>query len=123
MLRETDTEKATDLWFYALAAVVINLNGVVRFGEWILSVRNKHFVYIIECNNGTYYTGYTTNVDRRYKEHENGSEKCKYTRSFPPKQLVLTIAFDSKSEALKKEAEIKQLSRDEKVKFIQKIIL
>lgn len=78
-----------------------------------------HYVYIIHCINNTYYTGYTTDIRRRYKEHEQGSEKCRYTRSFPPKKLVAYWSFDNKSDALKKEAEIKKLSRDEKIKLIK----
>jgi len=82
----------------------------------------NHFVYIIECSNGAYYTGYTTDMQRRYTEHLNGSKKCRYTRSFPPKQLLLQLTFDNKSEALKAEAEIKKLSRAEKIKLIQSAI-
>lgn len=73
-----------------------------------------HYVYVIECINGAYYTGYTTDVDRRYKEHQQGSAKSRYTRSFPPKKLMATWMFDNKSDALKKEAAIKKLSKEEK---------
>ena len=79
----------------------------------------NHFVYMIECINGTYYTGYTTDIARRYKEHQKGSNKCRYTRSFPPKALVLTLSFETQSDALKKEAEIKKMSRHEKTQFIK----
>lgn len=81
----------------------------------------KYFVYMIECINGTYYTGYTTDIARRYKEHQSGSIKCRYTRSFPPKNLALTLEFDNKSEALKKEVQIKKLSRNEKIQLIKKM--
>ena len=77
-----------------------------------------HYVYIIECINGSYYTGYTTDIERRYKEHEQGTGKCRYTRSFPPKRLVLVLEFETKSDALKKEAEIKRLPKSEKVKLL-----
>ena len=72
---------------------------------------------MIECQNGSYYTGYTTDIERRYKEHERGTAKCRYTRSFPPKELVFILKFDNKSDALKKEAEIKKLSKIEKIKL------
>ena len=72
---------------------------------------------MIECTNGSYYTGYTTNIDRRYKEHKRGTSKCSYTRSFPPKKLIAVWSFDNKSAALKKEFEIKKLSKIEKIKF------
>lgn len=78
-----------------------------------------HFVYMIECINNTYYTGYTTNVERRYKEHELGTIKCRYTRSFPPKKLAAFWKFKNKSAALRREACIKQLPRFEKQKLVE----
>ena len=78
-----------------------------------------HTVYIIECSNGSYYTGYTTDIERRYQEHQQGTRKSRYTRSFPPKKLLATWTFESKSEALCIEYRIKQLSRKEKEKLIQ----
>ena len=52
----------------------------------------KHYVYILECNNGALYTGYTTDIERRYQEHVEGSPKCKYTRSFGVKRLAACCA-------------------------------
>ena len=46
------------------------------------------FVYILKCSNGSLYTGYTTDIKRRYQEHLSGSAKCKYTRSFPPVRIA-----------------------------------
>ncbi|MCX7121982.1 MAG: GIY-YIG nuclease family protein [Gammaproteobacteria bacterium] len=73
-----------------------------------------HIVYIIECINGAYYTGYTTDITRRYQEHQAGSSKCKYTRAFPPKKLVKVWEFDNKSDALRFEIKIKSLTRPQK---------
>ena len=73
-----------------------------------------HYVYIIECQNGHYYTGYTTDIDRRYAEHCKGSAKCRYTRSFPPKQLAAYWIMNNKSDALTVERQIKSLSKPEK---------
>jgi len=70
-----------------------------------------HAVYIIECINGCYYTGYTTDIARRYQEHHAGSAKCKYTRAFPPKKLLAVWEFENKSDALKFECKIKSLTR------------
>lgn len=78
----------------------------------------SHYVYIIECINNSYYTGYTTDLDRRYKEHQAGHPKCRYTLSFPPKQLLTYWIFDNKSDALKEEARIKKLTRKEKEALI-----
>ena len=77
-----------------------------------------HFVYIIECQNGHYYTGYTTDVQRRYTEHIKGSAKCRYTRSFPPKKLAAYWQMESKSDALVVEKQIKALPRKSKEKLI-----
>lgn len=77
-----------------------------------------HYVYIIECQNKSYYTGYTIDMDRRYQEHVQGSHKCSYTRSFPPKKLAAFWIFDNKSDALKMEAKIKKLSRPQKIALI-----
>ncbi len=76
-------------------------------------------VYIIECVNNHYYTGYTTDLMRRYKEHIKGTSKCRYTRSFPPKRLVAFWCFNTRSEALKAEARIKKMTRMQKIKLIQ----
>ena len=80
----------------------------------------SHFVYIIECHNDSLYTGYTTDVERRYKEHQQGSSKCRYTRSFPPKRLVTYWRFDSKSLALRVESKIKKLPKHTKLALISK---
>ncbi len=80
----------------------------------------NYIVYILECKNGSFYTGYTTDLQRRYQEHAVGSAKCKYTRSFPPKRIAAAIdCGDDLSKALKLEKEIKQLSKSEKTEFIK----
>lgn len=77
-----------------------------------------YYVYMLECSNGSYYTGYTTDLARRYKEHEQGSDKCRYTRSFPPKKLVTFWILESKSVALCIEAKIKKLHKHQKLQLI-----
>ena len=79
----------------------------------------SHIVYIIECNNGSYYTGYTTDIDRRYQEHLKGSAKCKYTRAFPPKKLAAYWLFANRSDALSAENIIKRKSKREKQQLVQ----
>ncbi len=75
-----------------------------------------YFIYIIECHNGSYYTGYTTDIERRYQEHCQGSSKCKYTRSFPPRSLagVWFFAEASLGEILALEAKLKKLTKPKK---------
>lgn len=77
-----------------------------------------HHVYMLECVNDSYYTGYTTDLSRRYKEHQKGTKKCRYTRSFPPKQLIAYWSFATKSEALRFEHFLKSKSRSEKEAWI-----
>lgn len=75
---------------------------------------------MLHCDNDTYYTGYTTDLERRYQEHVKGSQKAKYTRSFKP--LCLARAWHicgSKSVALKIEKWIKKKSKKEKKELIQ----
>lgn len=79
-----------------------------------------YFVYILECSNHAYYTGYTTDIKRRYQEHLNGSSTCKYTRSFPPKKLAACWQIDADlALTLKIENFLKKLSRHEKQNFVQ----
>ncbi|MDF1796522.1 MAG: GIY-YIG nuclease family protein [Coxiellaceae bacterium] len=93
-------------------------NEVLLNSDMVYHGCMSHFVYILECSNGTYYTGYTTDLDRRYREHQQGSPKCKYTRSFPPKAMVAQWQFETASEAKQIEALIKRLSRAEKINLI-----
>jgi putative endonuclease len=73
----------------------------------------EHFVYVLECGDGSLYTGYTTDVERRVEEHRNGTG-AKYTRGRTPIELVHVEAFGDQSAAQSREAEIKALSRREK---------
>jgi len=82
---------------------------------------NLFYVYILKCSNGAYYTGYTTDIQRRYEEHCQGSDKCKYTRSFPPTQLLACWEVRGPlSLALQLEKAIKRLSKTNKQKLIAK---
>ena len=78
----------------------------------------SYWVYILNCDNGAYYTGYTTDLVRRYEEHIRGTAKCKYTRSFKPLSIAQHWQFHEKSIAMKAEKLIKKLSKSEKEKLI-----
>lgn len=81
-------------------------------------IKMAHFVYILECTNGHYYIGYTTDIKRRYQEHLSRSSKCKYTRSFPPKRLAACWKIKgSLSLALKIERVLKTLTKTDKQQF------
>ncbi len=75
--------------------------------------------YILRCADGTYYCGWTNNLDRRLKAHNEG-KGAKYTRSRRPVALVYYEAFSTKEEAMRREYEIKQLPRKKKEELIFK---
>ena len=76
-----------------------------------------HHVYVLECADGSLYTGYTTDVERRVAEHEAG-DGAKYTRCRTPVELVHTESFGSRSAAMSREHEIKALTRDAKERLV-----
>ncbi|AFK17940.1 GIY-YIG nuclease family protein [Haloferax mediterranei ATCC 33500] len=77
-----------------------------------------HFVYVLQCSDGSLYTGYTTDVERRVAEHDAG-EGAKYTRGRTPVELVHVEEYDSKSAAMSREYEIKQLKRKQKLALVE----
>ncbi|MFA9416187.1 GIY-YIG nuclease family protein [Natrinema sp. HArc-T2] len=76
-----------------------------------------HVVYVLECADGSLYTGYTTDLERRVAEHDAG-DGAKYTRGRTPVELRYHERFDSKSAAMSREYEIKQLSRAAKERLV-----
>jgi len=77
-----------------------------------------HYVYIVRCSDNTYYTGYTNNLKRRINMHNNG-EGAKYTKGRRPVELIYAKEYDSKSKAMQKEYQIKQMPREKKIKLIE----
>ncbi len=76
-------------------------------------------VYILLCDNNTYYTGYTNDLLKRYQSHVDGTGGCKYTRSFKPVRIAQSWCIGSnKALAMAVERQIKKLSRAEKEKLI-----
>ena len=80
---------------------------------------NENYTYILRCADGTYYCGWTNNLDRRLKAHNEG-KGAKYTRSRRPVALVYYEAFPTKEESMRREYEIKQLPRKKKEELIFK---
>ena len=78
---------------------------------------NSNYTYIVECSDGTLYTGWTTNLDNRIKAH-NSKTGAKYTRSRTPVKLVYYEEFATKEEAMSREYHIKQLTRKQKDELI-----
>ncbi|WP_254532195.1 GIY-YIG nuclease family protein [Natrinema gelatinilyticum] len=78
-----------------------------------------HVVYVLECADGSLYTGYTTDLERRVAEHDAG-DGAKYTRGRTPVELRYHERFHSKSAAMAREYEIKQLSRSQKERLVDR---
>lgn len=74
------------------------------------------FLYLLQCRSGSYYTGITTDVDRRFRQHTQG-KGAKYTRANPPLALLATKGFANRSDASKAEAVVKRLPRADKIAF------
>ncbi len=77
-----------------------------------------NYTYILECADGTYYCGWTNDLEKRVRAHNEGTGS-KYTRARLPVKLVYHEEFDTKEEAMSREWHIKQLSRREKEKLIK----
>ena len=75
-------------------------------------------LYILKCADKTLYTGITTDLERRIKEHNSSNLGAKYTRGRRPVKLVLAKKFKNRSDASKEESRIKKLSRKEKMEEI-----
>lgn len=77
-----------------------------------------HYIYIVECSDGTYYTGYTNDIKKRIKAHNEG-KGAKYTHGRRPVTLKYMESYDTKSEAMSREYAIKKLSRKEKKELLK----
>ena len=78
----------------------------------------NHFVYIVRCSDNSLYTGYTNNIEVRINKH-NAGKGAKYTKIRRPVVLVYQEMYESKSEALRREYEIKTFTRQRKLKLIE----
>ena len=77
------------------------------------------YVYMLRCGDGSLYTGSTTDVERRLREHQGGTG-TRYTRSRPPVTLAYAEEAPDRSAAQRREAAIKKLPRAQKLKLIGK---
>ena len=78
---------------------------------------DTHFIYIVRCKDGSLYTGYAKDIEQRIAKHNSG-QGAKYTKIRRPVELVYQEMFDTKSEAMKREYEIKTFSRQKKLQLI-----
>ncbi|MBU1113450.1 MAG: GIY-YIG nuclease family protein [Candidatus Omnitrophica bacterium] len=79
----------------------------------------RWYLYIIKCKDQKLYTGITNNLDNRIKQHNRG-QGCRFTKFRRPVELKYSEEFLSKSEVLKREAEIKGWSKDKKIQLINR---
>ena len=75
------------------------------------------YVYILLCSDGSFYTGYTKDIDERTRMHANG-KGARYTKTHKPKRVVHIELFATRAEAMKREREIKKLSHQQKLNLI-----
>ncbi len=80
-----------------------------------------NYVYIVKCNDGTLYTGWTNNLEKRIKDHNDG-KGAKYTKSRRPVVLEYYEKFETKEEAMSREYAIKKLNRKQKEVLIGRTI-
>lgn len=78
----------------------------------------RHFVYTLECKDGTYYTGYTNDLKKRLNAHQSG-KAAKYTRGRGPVKLVRVQGYETKNEAMQAEYQFKKLKRADKEVLIR----
>jgi len=77
----------------------------------------EHYVYMVQCVDGSLYTGYTQNLEKRIAAH-NAGQGSRYTRAHRPVKLVVSWRLSTKREAMQMEYRIKQLSRQKKLELI-----
>jgi len=75
-----------------------------------------YFVYVLLCENGAYYTGYTRDIEERMRQHKHGIGS-RYVRIHRPRKVVYIEELETRRQAMKREREIKQLSHEEKRKM------
>ncbi len=78
----------------------------------------QNITYILRCSDGTLYTGWTNQLDKRLNDHNEG-RGAKYTRGRRPVELAYQEMYDTKQEAMQREARIKKMTRKEKEKLIE----
>lgn len=82
-------------------------------------MEKQYYVYLLECHDKTLYCGYTTDIAKRVAKHNQG-KGAKYTKGRLPVRLVYKEQYHSKTEALKREYDIKHLSRKNKLALVEK---
>lgn len=84
------------------------------------AVKKMYYTYILECSDKTLYIGYSNNLEKRLRHHNNSKQGAHYTKIRRPVTLIYSEKYRTLSKALKRECELKKLSRKEKLKLISK---
>jgi putative endonuclease len=84
-----------------------------------LTASKNWFVYIVQAENGHYYTGITTDLERRFSEHQNKQKGARFFNTSAAKAMVYSESQPDRSSASKREAAIKKLTRKAKIKLIE----
>ena len=82
-------------------------------------MENKHVMYVLECADGTFYTGYTNYLEKRLATH-NAGKGAKYTRARLPVKCVFVEEFETKQEAMRAEYYMKRKSRQQKIDYMKR---
>lgn len=82
------------------------------------SDKMTNYTYILQCEDGTYYTGWTNDLKKRFQAHMQG-KGAKYTKSHRPVKVAYYEVFDTPQEAMSREWHIKKLNREEKIELIR----
>lgn len=77
----------------------------------------QHTFYVLECKDGSYYAGYTNNLEKRIKVHNEG-KGAKYTRAKRPVSCIYSELYETKQEAMQAEYAFKQLTRKQKINYM-----
>ncbi len=92
-----------------------NKNKVNHEGKGVC----MNYTYVLECRDGSLYTGWTNNLEKRVRDHNDG-RGAKYTKSRRPVRLAYYETYETKKEAMRREYEIKHMNRMEKLRLIGK---
>ncbi len=84
-----------------------------------MEMKDNHFFYVLECNDHSYYAGYTNDLEKRIRVHNEG-KGAKYTRAKRPVECIYHEVFETKRQAMQAEYQFKQLKRDAKERYIGK---
>ena len=102
---------------YNKTILILGLKYYIITKELQFLEEKMFYTYILKCGDGSFYCGYTTDIENRVEKHNSG-RGAKYTKSRLPVELIYFEEFETKSQALKRECAIKKLTREQKLKLV-----